>query len=116
MIPIVSCLLYTTPSLPSRNTGLPVFEVSHSWFPCNLVLLLGESRVSMEVLNLRLPSNGGIRPNTSQYIYIYIYIAFPHIYFGVKSLSLPKCKWNYLHWVYWESFFSLLKGQSAIDD
>jgi hypothetical protein len=29
--------------------------------------------VSMEVLNFRLPSNDGIRPNTSQYIYIYIH-------------------------------------------
>jgi hypothetical protein len=37
---VVTCLPYTTPSWPNRNTGLPIVEVSHSWLSCNHVLLL----------------------------------------------------------------------------
>jgi hypothetical protein len=39
----VYCPLYITPSWPNRNTDLPIVKVSHSWLPCNNVLLL-ESR------------------------------------------------------------------------
>jgi hypothetical protein len=39
----VCCLSYTTPSGPNRNTVRPIVEVSHSWLPCNHVLLLESS-------------------------------------------------------------------------
>jgi hypothetical protein len=38
----------------------------------------GEARISIRCY-LRLPSNDGIRSNTSQYVYIYIYI-YMYIY------------------------------------
>jgi hypothetical protein len=121
MIPVVSCLLYTAPSWPNRNTARPIVEVSHSRLPCNDMLLLESPAyprkcltcrclVTTSVFNLRLPSNDGIRPITSKYVELVLcfheqnslfsYSASPciaHTNGKVLNRNHNNCLWSYIN-------------------
>jgi hypothetical protein len=53
LIPVLSWLLYTTSGWPNRNTGHFTVEVSHSWLPCNHVLLLESPAYPWKCLTCR---------------------------------------------------------------